>query len=94
MEQSLPGDGIKIFLKVHKTTVNFRIAMMCLLNDGLEFEDVIIGLVPRLESNLSSSSKLPLLKLPRELQMDHSIEFRKRVAHHDCLVVVGLNTTA
>jgi hypothetical protein len=56
---------------------------------------VINGLVLKSESNLSSSSKLPSLKLPRELQMeDCSIEFGKRVANHDCPVVIGIRTRA
>ena len=59
---------------------------MCLLNDGLEGEDVVDSLV-----SLSSSSELSLLKVTRELHMEnHGIQFQECVAHHDRPVVVGI----
>jgi hypothetical protein len=42
-----------------------------------------------------SGSKLPPLKLSREIQIeDCRIEFGKRVANHDSPVVVGIHTRA
>jgi hypothetical protein len=79
------------FSKVYKTTIDFRRTIPCLLTDGSKDKDVINGLMSGLESCLPPSSKVSLFKLTRELHMENcSIELRERVAHHDCLVVVGI----
>jgi hypothetical protein len=62
-----------------------------LLNDGPKCEDVINSLTLRLESSLSSSSKLPPLKLQME---DYGIEFGKREANQDRPIIVGIHTRA
>jgi len=70
-------------LKVYKTTINFQRAISGFLNDDPKCKDVINGLVLRAESNLSSSSKSPLLKHPRQLQVEGCrIEFQECVAYY------------
>ena len=72
------GTESKSFLKVYETTINFLGAMLGFLNCSLECKDVINILVLRLESNLSSSSILPLPNLPRDLQVEGcNIELKK-----------------
>jgi hypothetical protein len=67
--------------------------MSRLLNDILEGKDVINGQVLMWETSMSSSSKMPPLKLPKKLQMENcSKEFRKHVAYHDHPVIVGIRT--
>jgi hypothetical protein len=69
--------------------------MSCLLNDGSKCKDAINGLVLESKSSMSSSSKLPPLKLPKEIQIeDRSKEFGKHMAYHDHHVVVGIHTRA
>ena len=76
------GIESKSFLKVYETTVKFPGAILGFLNCGLECKDVINSLVLRLECNLSSSSMLPLPKLPRELQVEGcNIELQKQNHH-------------
>jgi hypothetical protein len=63
------GTESKCLLKVYKAMIDFRRVASCLLSYGLECKDVINGLISRLKTNPSSSTKVFPLKLLRKLQM-------------------------